>query len=261
MPSSVSDASPALARRVADPPSALPQNATEDDLHWQPSLDFDKNGCYNVPAIDADGNVAKGLPHSWVDTASDCRDPSDLDNNNVYSRSRCNRGWCVYMYDYYFEKDVATPYSADTGHTHDWEHIAVWVKDNLAHYVAVSQHGGYSVRRARDVRWDGSHPKVVYHKDGRLTHCFRFARKADDAIENDRGVWFRGDLVSYNGFPAHADMELGIRHLLYSSDFGAGHIAIKDPAFVGNLHRALPGGITTFDTGVDVGSPGIPGVR
>lgn len=44
-----------------EPPSALPQSASEDELKWQPSMDFDTDGCYNTPAIDADGNVAEGL--------------------------------------------------------------------------------------------------------------------------------------------------------------------------------------------------------
>lgn len=48
-----------LARKAIyarDPPAALPQAATDDQLRWQPSLDFDTDGCYNTPAIDADGN-------------------------------------------------------------------------------------------------------------------------------------------------------------------------------------------------------------
>ena len=44
-----------------EPPSALPPNASGDELKWQPSMDFDRDGCYNTPAIDADGNVAEGL--------------------------------------------------------------------------------------------------------------------------------------------------------------------------------------------------------
>lgn len=104
-----------------DPPTALPQKATADDLKWQPVMDFDKDGCYNVPAIDADGNISEGLEHNWVSASQDCRDASDLENNNVYSRQRCNNGWCVYLYDYYFEKDVAIENFADPGHTHDWE--------------------------------------------------------------------------------------------------------------------------------------------
>lgn len=234
------------------PPKALPKNATADDLRWQPSMDFDKDGCYNVPAIGPDGTIAQGLPHNFVSPSKDCHDLSDLLNNNVYSRARCNNGWCAYLYDYYFEKDVAIPDFIDVGHTHDWEHIAVWVQDGAARYVSASQHGEFLVRAAADVRWDGEHPKMVYHKDGSAgTHCFRFATAKDDAIENALGVWFRGDLVSYNGFPP------GIRDLLYAHDFGEAHPALKDANFPGNLNRARPSGIT-FDINLDDGSPGVP---
>jgi hypothetical protein len=236
---------------AVDPPRALPQKATANDLRWQPSLDFDTDGCYNVPAIDANGNVAQGLEHNFVGLSSDCRDASDLDNNNVYARQRCNNGWCVYLYGYYFEKDVAIANFFDPGHTHDWEHIAVWVKDGRAQYVSVSQHGGFEIKAAADVRWDGEHPKIVYHKDGVSTHCFRFGNAADDAIENHRGVWFRGALVSYNGFPGTT------RDTLVAHDFGSATIGWKDGTFQGHLDSARPGGIT-FDTGRDEGSPGNP---
>jgi len=241
-----------LVRRAATPPPALPQKATALDLRFQPSLDFDTDGCYNVPAISATGTIVQGLPHSWTGLSSNCRDASDLDNNNVYSRQRCNtNGWCIYLYDYYFEKDVAIPNFLDPGHTHDWEHIAVWTLNSTPQFVAASQHGNYEIRAAKDVRWDGEHPKMVYHKDGVQTHCFRFADASDDKIENHKGVWFRGALVSYNGFPA------GVREKLFAYDFADATIAIKDETFVGNVGKAKPAAVV-FDAGVDFGSPGTP---
>lgn len=248
-----SSSSPALiARDAPDPPKALPETATASDLKWQPVLDFDTDGCYNVPAIDADGNIVEGLDNNFTGLSSDCRDLSDLENNNVYSRQRCNSGWCVYLYGYYFEKDVAIPYFWDPGHRHDWEHIAVWVKDGEgAQYVAVSQHGGYDIRAASDVRWEGDRPKVVYHKDGVSTHCFRFGNEDDDNIENHLGVWFKGDLVSYNGFPGDT------RDKLFDHDFGKANIAIKDSNFSNRLGNAKPDEID-FDVNLDDGSPGDP---
>jgi hypothetical protein len=220
-------------------------------IRYESTTMLTRHSCYNVPAIDARGSVAQGLPHSFVSTSENCRSRSDLENNNVYSRQRCNNGWCVYLYDYYFEKDVAIPYFADIGHTHDWEHIAVWVRAGAAEFVAASQHGKYEIRKAADVRWDGTHPKLVYHKDGSLTHAMRFASAADDAVENHLGVWFRGSLISYNGFPE------GVRDLLYRHNFGEASVALTDSSFPGNLGRARPGGIL-FDVNVDEGSPGIP---
>ncbi|KAK0648264.1 necrosis inducing protein [Cercophora newfieldiana] len=232
------------------PPTALPANFTFWDGVYQPVLDFDQDGCYNVPAIDKDGKIAEGLGVNFVSLTSSCRDESDLDNNNVYVRSRCNsNGWCIFLYDYYFEKDVAIPNFADIGigHRHDWEHIAVWTLHRTPAYVAVSQHGGYEIKAAKDVRWDAeTHPKVVYHKDGAQTHCFRFANQGDDKIENHKKVWFRGDLVSYDGFPS------GIRDKLFAHNFGDATIAIKDSTFPGNIKKAQPKEVT-FDANVDSG--------
>ncbi|KAI0850034.1 necrosis inducing protein-domain-containing protein [Daldinia vernicosa] len=99
---------------------------------------------------------------------------------------------CAFIYDYYFGKDVAVPYAIDAGgHRNEWEHVIVFVKDGKAEYVAVGIHGDFDTRKAEDVRWEnGTHPKVVYHKPGGSTHGWRFARKDDDNIENEKGVWF-----------------------------------------------------------------------
>lgn len=233
-----------------DPPTALPQAATEAQLRWQPSLDFDTDGCYNTPAIDSNGNVAEGLDHNYTGGSDGCRDPSDLDNNNVYVRTRCNNNWCAFVYDYYFEKDVAVQHVIDAGgHRHDWEHIIVFVEGGSnARIVAVSQHKDYETRNADDsaVRWDGEHPKVVYNKDGGTTHCFRFANADDDNIENAKGVWFRGALIDYySGFPGNT------RDTLMSHDFGGASIAIKDASFKTNIDHARNGGAPGFDSGVD----------
>ncbi|WP_113699537.1 NPP1 family protein [Nonomuraea lactucae] len=268
-------ASPAAA--AADPPRALPQNATAADLKWQPTLDYDTDSCYNVPAIGPDGRISEGLDNQNTTNTGDCRDQSDLDNTNAYSRQRCNSGWCVYLYDYYFEKDVMTQNVAGPGaggHVHDWEHIAVWVRDDKAEYVATSAHGHYEIRGADQVRWDGTHPKIVYHKDGTFTHAFRFATEGDEPPENHSGQWRRSTLVSYNGFPS------GLRDKLFGHDFGSATIGIKDDTFASNLESANTAitlecmvtgtGATIcsekektviefdFDYGRDEGSPGDP---
>ena len=50
----------------------------------------------------------------------------------------------------------------------------------------------------------GTNPKIVYNKDGVSTHDFRFANAGDDKIENAKGIWIRGALVDWNGFPSTA---------------------------------------------------------
>ncbi|KAI0382992.1 secreted protein [Hypomontagnella monticulosa] len=237
-----------------DPPQALPEKATAGDKKWQPAMDFDTDGCYNTPAIGPNGDINPGLPNDSTGLSSDCHDLSDLQNNNVYSRARCNNGWCAYMYDYYFEKDVAIAnFPWDLGHRNDWEHIIVFVQNDQAKAVAASQHGDWETKAAADVRWDGTHPKMVYHKDGLSTHNFRFANTDDDNIENATGQWFFGALISYNGFPTTA-----LRDKLFAYDFGSASIAIKDPAFASQLEKARKDLVPGFDSNVDDGSPGNP---
>ncbi|RYC62648.1 hypothetical protein CHU98_g3550 [Xylaria longipes] len=237
-----------------DPPQALPQKATADDLKFQPAMDFDTDGCYNTPAIGPDGTINPGLDYKNTGLSSDCHDLSDLQNNNVYSRARCNNGWCAYVYDYYFEKDVVLPYlPIDVGHRNDWEHIVVWAQGGEAKYVAASAHGDYEIKAAADVRWEGTHPKMVYHKDGVGSHAFRFGNEDDDNIENDTGAWFYGALVSWNGFPSTA-----LRDKLVAYDFGSANFALKDASFAGNLDTARDNFIPEFDINLDDGSPGNP---
>jgi hypothetical protein len=237
-----------------DPPKAIRPKSTMLDIRFQPALDFDKDGCYNVPAISADGVLSQGLAPGNSLTAG-CRDPSDLDNNNVYVRQRCNRHWCAYLYSYYFEKDVTWPLT--WAHRHDWEHVIVWAKDAQAKYVSVSAHGGYHTEPANKVRFLGSNrPKVVYHRGGLRTHSFRLAEAKDEKIENATGDWFFGALISWNGFPSFA-----VREKLQNANFGSAHWELRDEtAFTKALIETMPPPARAdgFDCAYDDGSPGWP---
>ncbi|KAI1631624.1 necrosis inducing protein [Biscogniauxia mediterranea] len=164
--------------------------------------------CYNVPAVDAEGDVAKGPDHNYSGPSEDCRDASDLDNNSVYSRQRRNNGWCAYLYDYYFEKDVVVPYAADAG--------------GPPPRLGTLPCSCRTTRRSMSA----SRSMAVYHKDGGTTHNFRFANEDDDNIENDKGVWFLGALVLYNGFPSDA-----VRDAMVNNDWGHASVAIKSASF------------------------------
>ncbi|MFO7191846.1 MAG: NPP1 family protein, partial [Thermocrispum agreste] len=163
-----------------------------------------------------------------------CRDSWDLDNSNAYARAHCDSsGWCAYLYDLYFEKDQAVPGWDCCGHRHDIEHVVIWVFDDQARYVATSEHGKYAVHPASAVAWEGTHAKIVYHKDGLSTHCFRLARH-DEEPENHSGRWHYPALVGWNGFPD------GIRDKLVAADFGAATLGIADATFRDNLVKAKP---------------------
>lgn len=167
-------------------PSALPANADGQEQTFQPAYDYDTDGCYPTPAIGPDGTVNPGLNPSGA-LNGQCRDSWDLDNTNGYSRSKCNNGWCAIMYGLYFEKDQAVVGSSLGGHRHDWEHVVVWVQNDQAQYVSTSAHGNFDIHSRDQIRWDGTHPKVVYHKDGIGTHAFRAANSNDEPPENHHG--------------------------------------------------------------------------
>lgn len=222
---------------LADPPKALPGNAEALEQTFQPAYDYDTDGCYPTPAIGPDGTLNGGLNPSGAPNGQ-CRDASDLDNTNGYARSTCNNGWCAVMYGLYFEKDQASV----GGHRHDWEHVVVWVQGDQARYVSTSAHGGFTTYARDQVRWDGNHPKIVYHKDGLSTHAFRLANADDEPPENHHGTWQFPTLVGWNGYPA------GLRDKLSQADFGSANFGLKDGNFAAHLQKAKPSGIP-FDPG------------
>ena len=93
------------------------------------------------------------------------------------------------MYGLYFEKDQAVIGSGLGGHRHDWEHVVVWVQNDQVQYVSTSAHGNFDIQTRDQMRFDGTHPKVVYHKDGIGTHAFRPANSNDEPPENHQGSW------------------------------------------------------------------------
>lgn len=89
------EGSPLLQRDVR---GSLAVGASEVEHKFQPFTDFDTDGCYYTSAIDPSGNVNPGLPSPiGKKPQDDCRQPNRLENNNVYSRKRCNNGWCAIM--------------------------------------------------------------------------------------------------------------------------------------------------------------------
>ncbi|WP_223206315.1 NPP1 family protein [Streptomyces xanthii] len=214
----------------------LPQNADGVEQSFSPAYDYDGDGCYATAAIGSDGTINPGLALGG-DVNGHCHDDAQLAAANTYSRAKCNNGWCAIVYASYFEKDQATWGPAAIGHRHDWEHVVVWVSDNAVRNVAVSQHSGYQSADRSQIRFDGTHPKVVYHKDGLSTHCFRFAGAGDEPAENATGGWFYPRLVGWEGYPA------GYRDQLMTADFGAATIKIDDGDFQYALTVTKPNGI------------------
>ncbi|MEN8652048.1 NPP1 family protein [Streptomyces sp. 21So2-11] len=220
----------------AAPPQALPGNANGLEQTFQPTFDYDKDGCYSTPAVGPNGAIAEGLKLGG-DVNGSCRDLSDLNNTNGYSREKCNNGWCAIVYALYFEKDQVSLGGGSLGHRHDWEHVVVWVQNNQVEYVSTSAHGGFTVHNRSNIRFDGTHAKIVYHKDGVSTHTFRVAGSNDEPPENHKGAWQYPTLVGWEGYPA------GLRDKLTSADFGSAQLGIRDGSFNSHLAKAKPANI------------------
>ncbi|TLQ44042.1 NPP1 family protein [Streptomyces marianii] len=225
----------------ADQLQPLDMSGSYEEYRYQPAYDYDGDGCYAATAIDKDGNLNPGLrPMGTI--SSNCHDKSDLDNAQTYSRSKCNNGWCAIMYSSYFEKDQAVWGSALGGHRHDWEDVIVWVSQSTlrVEYVSTTQHGKVVTYPRSQVLFVGTHPKVVYHKDGALTHFFRLATVNDDPPENDYHQWQLPTLLGYDDWPSNE-----LRTKLMNSDFGGPSIKIsdKDDRFRNTLAGGKPSGI------------------
>ena len=205
----------------------LPQSASDGALKFQPVLDFDKDACYQTAAIGLDGRVNQGLDQF----KGNCRERAELFWAQTYVRQRCNHGWCAYMYAYYFETDIGGWVG---GHKHDWEHAVVWTLNDEIAFVSWSHHGKYSVGHHSAVRFQGDHPKLVYHRGGGATHSFRLAEPADDKIENVTGEWFKATLLDVDRMPGDK------REKLLKNDWGHGRMDIADDRFGDALNKAMP---------------------
>jgi hypothetical protein len=220
----------------ADPPANLPANAGGYESSFSPAYDYDGDGCYATSAIGPDGTIAPGLKTTGAVNGS-CHDRSDLDDSQTYARSKCNNGWCAIVYASYFEKDQAVAGSGLGGHRHDWEHVISWVDQatDQVEYVTTTQHSSQVTYARSQVRFDGSHPKVVYHKDGLSTHYFRLANGNDEPPENYYHDWRYPPLVDWNGWPTVA-----LRDQLMAADFGSATIKITDGSFEYLLNVSKP---------------------
>ncbi|KAI8666419.1 hypothetical protein NCS57_00866500 [Fusarium keratoplasticum] len=248
-------ASPVSKNTRRDVLVALPGGAHEIDLKFQPWMDFDTDSCYNTATIDPDGDTNPGLDHPvFKNPQDDCRESSRLKNANVYSRSRCNHGWCAVMYEYYFEKDQVVWGSLAGGHTHDWENVIVFAKGDEVKKVAPSCHGGYGGSTDSPRLGGDTHPKVVYHKDGGSTHCMRMANEGDDDVENYTEDWVTSPLVGWGWWPT-TDNGRAYRDLVYGKWPNDATAAPKfwdaDDMYTNTLRKAAGDCCEDFDPSYD----------
>ena len=254
---------PQSARAQSWPTPVAPLNelATALDKRFQPAIDFDTDVCFNVPAVDASGNISAAASTYATRPPAACRNANYLRTSNVYSRTRCNNGYCARVYAYFWQSDFS--------HAYDWETIIVWTTDQGTNSAVVGvtrgDHGDWDTRATSggQLRFQsdatGQHVKMVYHYETwGFSHLFRFSKTdgGDEPPENGTGSWVIQPLVSWNGYPS-----LTVRNAVAGYNFGSGNFELKDARFSTALAAALDTGITPgFDPNLDSGvnSPGCP---
>ncbi|UUU23583.1 NPP1 family protein [Streptomyces sp. DSM 40750] len=223
----------------------LSERTTTFQKQFQPVFDYDTDGCLPVAAIDINGTLNGGLDDSGPVTGQ-CRS-GHLGNANTYSRVKCNNGWCGIVYTLYFEKDMSCDNCTATSHRHDWEAAVIWIRQGAStpEYASVSGHGNYTTTSFSSVPRDGVRLKVVYHKDGALTHTFRFAKSGEVAEAWGDGGWDFPRLVSWNSMGTGTN-GVNLQSRLQNATWGDANFPLKDGRFNLELERAKPSGIS-FD--------------
>lgn len=149
-----------------------------------------------------------------------------------------------YRYDYYFEKDQVGLGPGGGGHRHDWENVVVFSRENSDEiiWVAPSAHSGYATGNGV-ILDQGTHPLIVYHKDGPSTHCFRIANGDDQSNpENFSGSFYRSPLVGWDNWP-----NTGLRDQLSVEHWGGATPKVADGRFEGALQKAAGDNVPGFD--------------
>lgn len=251
---SMAPAAPAAAQGWPAPAAPIREMATAQDKRFQPAIDFDTDVCFNVPAIDAAGNISPGASTYATRPPASCRNPAYLQQSNVYVRARCNNGYCARVYSYFWQSDFS--------HQFDWESVIVWTTDAGAssRVVGVTRgtHGNWETRAVSDgqLRFTGDRVKMVFHYETwGFSHLWRFASAGDEPPENGTGQWVVQPLISWNGYPS-----LNVRNKLSNADFKGATFDNKDARFAGVLAAANTGIAPGFNPNVDAGtnSPGCP---
>lgn len=216
--------------------------------HQTPLFDFDNDGCYPAGGISRKGKRNSGLKTSGALNGS-CHDSGFLKISNTLHRYSCvgynGAEYCGHFYALYFEKDQVSPWVDWIGHRHDWEHVAVWTKNGRVTHGSYSAHGDLNTKPLNELSRDGERIKFVYHKEGPLTHAFRFAFHNERA-ENHYGRWVTPPITSWFTLTGDGISNQEMRRRLNTFDYGSAHIPLKDGNFLKNLNDARPSGYPKF---------------
>lgn len=207
----------------------------------EPVFDFDGDGCLPSAGISRTGRMNSGLGLSGG-LGTGCRSNYFLNTSNTLHRFACTetaRGrFCGHFYALYFKKDQVFPFFGG-GHRHDWEYAAVWTLDGNVTHGSYSAHGKLYTKPAHKLPFENGHLKIVYHKDGLLTHAFRFAKRHEIA-ENDYRYFVTPTIISWSQMVGDGMSNSQLRHLLNSYNYGSATLPIKDSRFLDNLNKYKP---------------------
>ncbi|WP_281628642.1 NPP1 family protein [Vibrio sp. St2] len=214
-----------------------------------PVFDWDGDGCYPAAGVSRNGEMNPGLKPTGALNGS-CRDAGFLDISNTLHRYACIQGsdgqeYCAQAYDTYYEKDQAIPGIGLGGHRHDWESVIIWTIDDAVAYGSVSCHGDLETKPREQLPMEGEHLKVVYHKDGILTHCIRFA-KDNEVAENHYGQFVTPPVTSWYELSGDNLSNEAMRNKLNSFDYGKASIKVKDSSFLTHINQWRPAGFPQF---------------
>lgn len=213
----------------------------------QPVFDFDGDGCLPSAGISRTGEQNAGLKTSGRITG-DCRSGNFMLTSNTLHRYACSvsggNTYCGHFYALYFEKDQVFDWFGG-GHRHDWEHAAVWTTNGVVTHGSYSAHGDLFTKAASELPFEGSHLKIVYHKDGILTHALRFA-KDNEYAENPYGSFITPTIISWYQLEGDGLSNQEMRNRLNSYDYGSATIPMKDSNFKNNLNDYRPSGYPAF---------------
>lgn len=217
-----------------------------------PVFDFDGDGCLPSAGISRTGEQNYGLRIGGT-IGGECRASNFLDTSNTLHRYTCTSEsgttYCGHFYALYFEKDQCGdgPGIGVCGHRHDWEYAAIWTKNGVITHGSVSAHGNLNTKAASDLPFEDGHMKVVYHKDGLITHAMRFA-KSNEMAENEYGRFITPTLISWNNLYGDGIDNNIMIDKLNSFDYGKAIIPCTDRLFLQNLNRFKPLSYPTFES-------------
>ena len=212
-----------------------------------PVFDFDGDGCLPSAGISRTGQQNSGLKTTGR-LGGDCRDSQFLATSNTLHRYACTSTaqgqFCGHFYALYFKKDQVFDFFGG-GHRHDWEYAAVWLKDGMITHGSYSAHGDLYTKPASELPFENGQLKIVYHKDGILTHAFRFA-KTNEVAENDYHFFVTPPIISWYEMQGDGLNNAELRDKLNSYDYGSATVPVKDSRFLDNLNRFRPSGYPAF---------------